>query len=90
MVNAINALKLNGFITTIQSISVGLQTMDTATARIVTTLQQGQRVGDFTTLPDSGSTIDALSGLLAARHKLVVTPVAPEKYNIRDANNKQI
>ena len=52
--------------------------MDTTAPRIVTTFQQDQRVGDVTTLPDSGSMIDALSGLLAARHKLVVTPVTPE------------
>ena len=53
--------------------------MDTATPRIVTTIQQGQRTRHMTTLPNSGSKIDVLSGILAARHKLVVTPVPPEK-----------
>ena len=90
VINAISALKLNGFITTIQTISGGVQTMDTAIPRIVTTLQQDQSVGDVTTLPNSGSLINALLGLLAARHKLVVTPVAAGKYDIRDANNKKI
>ena len=40
VINAISALRLNGFITTMQAINGGVQIMDTATPRIVTTIQQ--------------------------------------------------
>ena len=64
--------------------------MDTVTPRVITTIMQANRKAQVTSLPDSGLTVEALSSVLAARHKLVVSLVAPGVYDIRHASDRSI
>ena len=90
VINAMSALWLNGYITTMQAIKGGVQIMDTATPRVVTTIQQANKTGQVTSFSDRASTVDALLSVLAARNMLVVILVAPDLYDTCDANNRTI
>ena len=50
-----------------QTLEGGVHLMDTATPRIVVTVMQANKVGQVTALPDTGSTVNAMSTTPASR-----------------------
>ena len=64
--------------------------MSSATPRVVLTAVQGPRTSQTICLPDSGSTITAMSSMMASRYKFNVKPVVSDTFNIRDVNNQKI
>ena len=64
--------------------------MSSATQRVILTAVQGTRTSQIVCLPDSGSTISAVSSFLADKFKFKVVLVISDTFDIRDANNQQI
>ena len=86
----LNQARASGTIASIITKDGGIQTISSSTPRIVTTVSQGSRIAHITMLPDTGSTVDAISSFLVEKHKLILNPVNKSTYNIRDANGKRI
>ena len=51
---------------------------------------QGPKTSQIVCLSDSGSTITAMSSMMAAKYKFNVNPVVSDTFDIRDANNQKI
>ena len=64
--------------------------ISSATPRLVLTAVHGSITSQIVCLPDSGSTVTAVSSFLADKFKFKVVPVISDTFDIRDANNQQI
>ena len=73
VIQAMNTMRGAGLISAMQAVQGGIHLMDSATPQNVLTMIQANRTGQVTTLPDTGSTITAMSSILAAKHKLKIT-----------------
>ena len=87
--NALTEMRSQGLISAMEE-KGKVNLISSATPRVVLTVVQGPRTSQIVCLPDSGSTITAMSSLMAAKYKFNVNPVVSDTFDIRDANNQKI
>ena len=87
--NALSDMRAQRFISAMQERGK-VNMISSATPRVVLTAVQGPRTSQIVCLPNSGSTITAVSSLMAAKYKFNVNLVVSDTFDIRDANNQKI